>query len=149
MGTREELGKGKKLAISRLKTAPVVKGRRHWINYRELGATGASNGHMRAQVMTNDPGQAQANDWHYHTCDLQFLLVLNGWMELEIAGEGLVHLDKGDSIFLPGGTVHHEVDTSEDFELLEISEPAELGTVPCAEPPGALGLPTGPVAKKQ
>ena len=122
------------VTISRLKTAPMVKGRRSWINYRELGLTAATGGRMRAQVMTNEPGQAQPNDWHYHGCDVQFLFMVKGWLELEIEGEGLVRLYAGDSILLPGGTVHHEVDTSDDFEMLEFSEPAELTTIPCAAP---------------
>jgi hypothetical protein len=41
------------------------------------------------------------------------------------------------SIYMPGGTVHQELRCSEDFERLEISVPAELGTTKCP-PPGAM-----------
>jgi hypothetical protein len=35
---------------------------------------------------------------------------------------------------IPGGLVHHEVRASEPMELLEVSVPAQMGTVDCGPP---------------
>ena len=46
-----------------------------------------------------------------------------------IGGRGEVTLKEGDCIVTPGGTAAHEVyDWSDDFELLEITSPAEYET---------------------
>ena len=62
------------------------------------------------------------------------IYVLNGWVEGEFADGTKIHAEAGASVFIPGGVVHQEVRTSDDFEILEISVPAAMGTVPC-EPP--------------
>jgi uncharacterized protein YjlB len=42
----------------------------------------------------------------------------------------------GDSIFIPGGLRHNETATSDDFQILEVSVPADMGTQPCDPPAG-------------
>jgi hypothetical protein len=37
-------------------------------------------------------------------------------------------------MYIPGGCVHNELRTSDDVEILEVSIPGELGTVP-VDPP--------------
>ena len=49
----------------------------------------------------------------------------------------LVKLGAGDSVMIPGGERHQETRTSESMRLLEVSLPAEMGTVPCDSPAGA------------
>jgi hypothetical protein len=39
-------------------------------------------------------------------------------------------------VFIPGYLRHNEISTSDDLELLEVSMPAEMGTVPCDRPEG-------------
>jgi mannose-6-phosphate isomerase-like protein (cupin superfamily) len=104
-------------------------GRRAEIKYRDLGVQEATKGDMRAEVMHIAPGTpSRPTGWHYHTADIQFLLMLKGWVKLEFA-DRLVILQEGDSIVIPGGTVHQELASSDPMELLEISLPAKLGTV--------------------
>jgi len=104
-------------------------GRRAEIKYRDLGVQEATKGDMRAEVMHIAPGTpSRPTGWHYHTADIQFLLMLKGWVKLEFA-DRLVILQEGDSILIPGGTVHQELASSDPMELLEISLPAKLGTV--------------------
>ena len=43
-------------------------------------------------------------------------------------------LGAGDSVMIPGGLPHQEIATSDDLELLELSVPAEMGTVACDPP---------------
>jgi quercetin dioxygenase-like cupin family protein len=112
-----------------------VTGRRAFFKYRDLGVTKASNGRMRAQITSAEAGMTQPTGWHYHLCESQFVYVLEGWLELEFAGDDTVRLEAGDSIFIPGGLPHNETRTSDTFNLLEVSVPAEMGTKPCDPPP--------------
>ena len=63
-------------------------------------------------------------------------LMLEGWLELEFADGETVHLEAGDSVYIPGFLPHNEISTSDAFELLEFSVPAEMGTEVC-DPPTA------------
>ena len=104
-------------------------GRRAEIKYRDLGLEAATRGDMRAEVMHISEGTSRPTGWHYHTADVQFLHMIKGWVKMEFGDAGVVTLSPGDSITIPGGTVHQELCSSDDMELLEISVPAKLGTV--------------------
>jgi mannose-6-phosphate isomerase-like protein (cupin superfamily) len=45
-----------------------------------------------------------------------------------------VRLEAGESVMIPGGMRHNEVRTSDVFELLEVSLPADMGTEACDPP---------------
>ncbi|HZT86644.1 MAG TPA: cupin domain-containing protein [Stellaceae bacterium] len=113
-----------------------TQGRRDFFKYRDLGIRDATNGQMRGQVMTAITGMTQPTGWHYHTCEAQFVYTLKGWVELEFEDGSLVKLQAGDSLLIPGGLRHNELRTSDDVEILELSVPGELGTVPCERPQG-------------
>ena len=114
----------------------IVAGRRDFFSYRDLAIKDASGGQMRGQVMKAITGMTQPTGWHYHTCDGQFVYTLKGWVELEFDTGETLRLEAGDSVFIPGGLPHNELRTSDDVEILEVSVPGELGTVPC-DPPAA------------
>ena len=46
----------------------------------------------------------------------------------------MLRCEKGDSVYIPGGLKHNELRTSDDFEILEMSTPGEIGTVACENP---------------
>jgi mannose-6-phosphate isomerase-like protein (cupin superfamily) len=80
--------------------------------------------------------------------------MMKGWVDMEIDGLGRVRIAEGESIMIPGQTVHQELQSSANMELLEISLPAALGTVNCEPPdrPRATELtnpPADAVAKPQ
>jgi quercetin dioxygenase-like cupin family protein len=125
-----------KLAYASTKTARLVPGRRSFFEYRDLGVTDATGGKMRAQVTVAKTGMTEPTGWHYHVCDHQFVYVLKGFVDLEFEEGQTLHCTPGDSVFIPGGLKHNEIRTSDDLEILEISLPAELGTVPCEPPAG-------------
>jgi uncharacterized protein YjlB len=60
--------------------------------------------------------------------------MLSGWIDLQFADGRTVRFAEGDSVFIPGGTVHNEIRTSDNFDLIEVSVPADMGTVPCDAP---------------
>ena len=122
-------------AVTSAKAPDYVEGRRSFFKYRDLGVTKASEGWMRAQVMTAITGMTQPTGWHYHVCEGQFVYALKGWVELEFEDGGMCRLEPGDSCFIPGGMKHNELRTSDDVEILEVSVPADMGTVPVDPPP--------------
>ena len=123
-----------KVGHSSAKKPVMTPGRRDFFSYRDLAIKDASGGQMRGQVMKAQRGMTQPTGWHYHTCDGQFVYLLNGWVELEFEGGEFLRCEKGDTVFIPGGLKHNELRTSDDFEALEVSVPGELGTVPCDPP---------------
>ncbi|VVD62217.1 cupin [Pandoraea eparura] len=122
-----------KLAYATPETAPLVPGRRTFFKYRDLGVTDATNGRMRAQL-TIATGEMQQTGWHYHLCESQFIYTLRGWVDLVFEDGRQIRVSAGESLHIPGGLKHNELAISEDFELLEVSVPAKMGTVAC-EPP--------------
>jgi quercetin dioxygenase-like cupin family protein len=126
--------KAMKLAVSEQKNATFVPGRRAFFQYRELGVTEATKGRMRAQVTSAKSAMDRETGWHYHTCEMQFVYVLRGWVDLEFDRGTVKRFGPGDSVMIPGGLAHQEIATSDDLELIELSVPAEMGTVNCDPP---------------
>ena len=114
--------------------APLVPGRRSFFKYRDLGVTEASNGKLRAQVMQTVAQMKEPTGWHYHECDGQFVYMLKGWVDLEFESGEKLRVSEGESLFIPGGLKHNETALSDDSEILELSVPADMGTVPCESP---------------
>ena len=112
-------------------SAPFVEGRRAFLKYQDLGVSAASRGRMRAQVMSATAGMTKPTGWHYHVCDSQFIYVLKGWVDLEFEDGQKLRVQDGESLYIPGGLRHNETATSETLEILEVSVPADMGTVPC------------------
>ena len=134
----EALGKlkGMRLQKSFVSTTPYAPGRRPFFKYRDLGVEGASGGRMRAYQNNSIAGMTEPTGWHYHTCEGQFVYALKGWVDLEFENGETIHLKAGESLYIPGGLKHNELRTSDDLDLLELSVPAEMGTVPCEKPKG-------------
>jgi mannose-6-phosphate isomerase-like protein (cupin superfamily) len=128
-----------KLAYATPTTAPLVAGRRSFFKYRDLGVTAASSGKMRAQVTIGADGMTQPTGWHYHVCEGQFVYMLSGWVDLEFEDGQKLRIQSGESLYIPGGLRHNETAASKDLELLEISVPADMGTVACEPPEGRSG----------
>ena len=122
------------VGCSTAKNPVMVEGRRDFFTYRDLGVKTASAGRMRAQLTKAKTGMTQPTGWHYHVCENQFVYVLNGWVELEFETGEMLRLGAGDTCFIPGGVKHNELRTSDDFEIIEVSTPGEIGTVPCEKP---------------
>jgi quercetin dioxygenase-like cupin family protein len=125
-----------KIAHGRIAEPVLVKGRREFFKYRDLGVAEASNGNMRAQVMMASQGMSRPTGWHYHECEGQFIYILKGWVELQFEDGRTIKVEEGDSLFIPGYLRHNETRTSDTMEILEVSVPGEMGTKPCEAPAG-------------
>lgn len=111
-----------------------IPGRRGFFKYRDLGITEATHGRIRAQITSAEKGMSEPTGWHYHQCETQIVYVLKGWVDLEFEDEGKIRVSAGDSLMIPGGAKHNETATSDELELLEVSLPADMGTVNCEAP---------------
>ena len=127
---------GQKLTHATPDTAPSVPGRRSFVEYRDLLVTEGSNGALRAQIMKTKQGLSEPTGWHYHACEGQFIYVLKGWVDLEFENGEKKRANAGDSMFIPGGMRHNETASSSEVEILELSIPADMGTVPTDPPAG-------------
>ena len=125
-----------KVAHGRIAEPVLVKGRREFFTYRDLGVKEGSGGIMRAQVMSSTQGLSRPTGWHYHECDGQFIYILKGWVELQFEDGKTIKVEQGDSLFIPGYLRHNETRTSDEMEILEVSIPGEMGTRPCDPPDG-------------
>ncbi len=136
MNNQTTTAPGMTVAVSQASQPRFVEGRREFFKYRDLGVTDGTQGRMRAQITSASAGMTRPTGWHRHLCEMQFVYVLDGWIELEFADRPTMRLAAGDSVMIPGGTPHNETRTSETFDLLELSVPAKMGTEPCDAPAG-------------
>ena len=79
-------------------------GRRSFFEYRDTGLSDLTNGDYRAQVMRSTDVM-ESTGWHYHECDLQFVYVLNGWVDLEFEGGRTERVAAGAALSIPSGLV--------------------------------------------
>jgi quercetin dioxygenase-like cupin family protein len=121
------------VSIARADQPNVVSGRHSFLEYIDLGVENGSQGVARAQIMIAKEPMKGITGWHYHVCFLQFIYVLEGAVDLQFVDGEWVRFSAGDSVMIPGGTVHQER-ASEPFELMEVCVPAAMGTVNCDAP---------------
>ena len=131
--TNDPLPRGN-YVVARKNTPNYVGGRRNFFKYADLGVTDGSEGRMRVQKTSASDGLSEPTGWHYHKCEGQFVYMLDGWLELQFSDGETVRLAEGDSVYIPGYEPHNEIQTSDSFELLEFSVPANMDTESC-EPP--------------
>ena len=103
-------------------------GLRPFFEYRKLGIEELTNGRVGAHVIRARHGLHADAPRHTHTLDFQFIYVLKGWAIFDYEGYGQHKLVAGSTVYQPPGIKHQEIDHSEDFEVLEITMPAEFET---------------------
>jgi hypothetical protein len=121
-----------KIAYSKLSDSKwEKKGLRGFLEYRDLGVAAASNGRFAATVgralHAHRPGQEAP--LHYHTIGFHFTYVLKGWMRTYYEGLGEVVLRAGDMVTYEGEIVQAHTEYSEDYEVLQVTMPADFPTV--------------------
>ena len=108
------------------------KGLRGFLEYRDLGVAKASEDRFGANVgrayQAFKPG-ADA-PMHYHTVGFHLTYVLKGWSRSYYEGLGEVILRAGDCLTYEGEIPQAHLEYSEDFEVLQVTMPAEFPTVP-------------------
>ena len=103
-------------------------GLRPFFEYRPLGIDKLTGGKVGAHVIRAKPGKHADAPRHTHALTFQFVYVLKGWAIFEYEGYGEHKLVAGSTVYQPPGVRHKEIDHSDDFEVLEITMPAEFET---------------------
>jgi quercetin dioxygenase-like cupin family protein len=111
------------------------KGLRAFMQYRDLGLRRATGGHMRAEHIRMMGQSGMKTGWHCHDLDFQFVFVLKGHVKFVTEDGELVHLKAGDCAHLPAFHRHDEIEFAPDFEVVEITAPAEVTTIPGRDTP--------------
>jgi quercetin dioxygenase-like cupin family protein len=119
----------KGFAVSHAGDAQFVAGLRSFFEYRDLGIKEATEGRVAAHVIRARPGAPFNGVPHRHGVTFQLVYVLQGWIEFEYEGQGVVRLTPGSCVHQPPGIRHREVGHSDDVEMLEIVMPADYATV--------------------
>jgi mannose-6-phosphate isomerase-like protein (cupin superfamily) len=117
-----------------LNAAQEIPGRRAFLQYFDLGIADASRGLISTQVTKVRTGMSNPTGWHYHECDFQWLLVTNGWLELQFEDGQIERVHQGSVCFIPGGYRHNETSTSDNLEFIEIFMPPKPRTVAVDSP---------------
>ena len=95
----------------------------------------ATDGAVSVTIMhIDDTSSSRPTGWHYHTAPMQFNYIVEGWVKFEFPDLGVVTVKAGESIMIPGGTIHQELCSSEPLRLLEVFVPSAFETVPVERP---------------
>lgn len=114
--------------VTHAKDAQFERGLRSFFEYRDLGMKQATFGRVTASVIRAAGGQAFSSQPHMHHTEFQLVYVLQGWIEFEYEGQGVVRLEAGSCVHQPPGIRHRELGHSQDVELLEVVLPADFKT---------------------
>lgn len=106
-----------------------AKGLRTFYRYRDLGLRDATGGLMRATHIRNVGGTESRTGWHCHDLDFQMVYVLKGYVKFVTEDGETVTLRPGDCAHLPALYRHDEIEFAPDFEVVEITAPAEVETI--------------------
>ena len=120
-----------KFSVSYAKDAVYQPGLREFMEYRDLGLADATSGKVHAHIIrVKDTHKGTEHDMHttgphQHMVDLQFYIVLKGWIKFIYEGqEGELTFRAGDFVHAPAAIRHNEISCSDDFEALEVLSPA-------------------------
>ena len=116
-------------SVSRLRDGRWAVGMRPFYRYRDLGVASATNGLFRAQHVEIIASAGDGTGWHCHDLNFQFVYVLAGFVRFQTGSDGEVTLKAGDSACLPPFMLHDEVEFSADFQVLEVTSPAQVRTL--------------------
>ena len=120
-----------RFSVNRAKEAPFRDGGlRTYRAYRDLGVADATKGRVRAQVIrTTRPCPEGGSGLHHHDLEFQMVMVMKGSSTVWFEGEGEVAFEEGDCWIQPPGIRHNVLRYSDDYEVLEITLPADYETV--------------------
>jgi mannose-6-phosphate isomerase-like protein (cupin superfamily) len=115
-------------------------GHQSFVNYRLQEITGE-----KARGVGGVPGIVAdrpefARPWHYHECDFQLSIVLEGSAEIGFSDETFFRVGKGEVALIPGHVMHDVRQTSADYNVIELTFPGSFTTIIAPAPPA--GTPT-------
>lgn len=117
-----------KAFASHAKDAQWTTGLRPYFKYRDLGIKDATEGKVMAHVIRAEQPCEEPMGYHSHVLDFQWNYLLNGWARLDFEDIGEIRVEAGDAWYQPSGIKHELLEYSDDFEVIEITMPADFST---------------------
>lgn len=103
---------------------------------RETDIERLSGGAIGARVYRATPdAKEHSTPWHWHEWGFQIGYITKGWAIYEFEGVGEVRVEAGTFLFQLPNNRHRELDSSPDFEGIEITVPGKVKTI--AQTPNA------------
>ena len=106
----------------------VKDGLRPYFRYRDLGMKSATQGRVMAQVIKAVEPCKGPMGYHSHVLDFQMGYMVKGWARMYFEGFGEMRVEAGDAWYQPPGVKHELLEYSDDWEVIEITMPAEFET---------------------
>ena len=66
--------------------------------------------------------------YHSHDLDFQMAYMIRGWARLYFEDVGEIRVEAGDAWYQPPGIKHEVLEYSDDWEVVEITMPADFDT---------------------
>ena len=106
----------------------IKDGLRPYFRYRDLGIKDATQGRVMAQVIKAAKPCKGPMGYHSHVLDFQMGYMVKGWARMYFEGFGEMRVEAGDAWYQPPGVKHELLEYSDDWEVIEITMPAEFET---------------------
>lgn len=103
-------------------------GLRPYFSYRDLGMRTATDGRVLAHVIRANQPCAGASGYHSHDLEFQMNYLIRGWARVDLGDLGEIRVEAGDAWYQPPNIKHELLEYSDDFEVLEITMPADFQT---------------------
>ena len=110
------------------KDAKWVDDLRPYFKYRDLGIKAATEGRVLAQVIRAEQPCVGSMGYHSHDLEFQMVYMIKGWARIYFEDIGEVRVEAGDAWYQAPRVKHEVLEYSNDWEVLEITMPAEFAT---------------------
>lgn len=105
-----------------------AEGLRTYLSYRGLGIKEATDGKVMAQVIRANEPCSGPMGYHYHDLEFQMNYLIKGSARIYLEDIGEIHVEAGDVWYQAPNVKHEVLEYSDDFEVLEITMPADFPT---------------------
>ncbi len=103
-------------------------GLRTYFAYRDLGIKDATEAKVLAHVIRAEQPCEGPMGCHSHALDFQMIYLLKGWAGVYLEDIGEIRVEEGDLWYQAPGVKHELLEYSDDWEVLEITMPADFST---------------------
>ena len=101
---------------------------RPYFRYRDLGIKDATGGKVLAHVIRSEQPCEGPMGLHSHDLEFQMVYLTKGWARLYFEDIGEIRVEAGDAWYQPPRIRHEVLEYSDDWEVIEITMPAEFET---------------------
>ena len=103
-------------------------GLRPYFAYRDLGIKEATGGKVLAHIIRAAQSCEAPMGYHSHALDFQMVYMIRGWARIDLEDIGEIRVEAGDALYQAPGIKHEVLEHSDDWEVMEITLPAEFET---------------------